>query len=66
MKVNVRIVKEIAIEIPNEINNDANEICNYVEQKTGLRCGSGADYADEKPTITSIAAQHGYTSYFEW
>lgn len=66
MNVNVTIVKEITIPIPDEITDDADKICDYVEEKTGLRCGSGADYAEEKPTIANIVAQNGYIPYFEW
>ena len=73
MKVNVTIVKEIAIEIPDEmckcgepLCDYCDKVCDYVEKKTGLRCGSNEDYADEKPTIASITAQHGYIPFFEW
>lgn len=66
MNVNVTIVKEITIAIPDEITDDCEKICDYVEEKTGLHCGSGVDYANEKPTISNIVAQNAYIPYFEW
>lgn len=62
MNVNVTIVKTITIPIPDEIA----DICDYVEKKTGLRCGSATDYAEEKPTIAYIVEQNGCIPYFEW